>query len=255
MKIKLFSVFFLIFFLISQVTFSSIINFEENEEISNSILNSFIALVEGKMNSNLEIQRILSRTAELKSGKWMLAKELISTFQYHEDYSLIWYSLPDGNYYRSDVGLTDQNLFDRKYFPSLLNKNEVFGDIVTGKTSGKKSIIIAVPVINNSEVVSIIGCSIYCEEFTKALIEKVKLPDKAFFLIMDNDGNFILNSSEDLLIDNPFNEGTTSFKEAMKNVLNTKNGYEEFEYNNKLHKIIYEKSSLTNWIYIIGQTY
>lgn len=244
---------FIFFVLIFQISLSNVIDFDENKEFNDSMLSSFIALVENQMNKNLEIQRILSRTAELKSGKWMLAKELISTYQLYEKFSLVWFSLPDGNYYRSDTGLTDKNLFDREYFPKLLNKNEVFGSVVIGKTSGEKSIVIAVPVISNSEVVSIIGSSIYCEEFTENLVKQTNLPEDTFFFILDSDGNIIINSNDEMPMENTFNEGTTSLKETSKRIFENSIGYDEFEYNGKLHKIIFKKSIVTDWYYVIGE--
>ncbi len=247
----LFMLIFIVLF--SQFCFSNIIDVNENQELNNCMLSSFVTLVENQMNKNLEIQRILSRTAELKSGKWMLAKELISTYQLYEEFSLIWYSLPDGNYYRSDIGLTDKNLFDREYFPKLLNKNEVFGSMVTGKTSGNKSIIIAVPVISNSEVVSILGSSIYCNEFADHIVKAINLPQNIFFFVLDSDGNIIINSNKEMLIENTFNEGTTSLKESSKRIFEDSEGYDEFEYNNKLHKIIFKKSLVTGWYYVIGE--
>ena len=247
----LFMLIFIVLF--SQFCFSNIIDVNENQELNNCMLSSFGTLVENQINKNLEIQRILSRTAELKSGKWMLAKELISTYQLYEEFSLIWYSLPDGNYYRSDIGLTDKNLFDREYFPKLLNKNEVFGSMVTGKTSGNKSIIIAVPVISNSEVVSILGSSIYCNEFADHIVKAINLPQNIFFFVLDSDGNIIINSNKEMLIENTFNEGTTSLKESSKRIFEDSEGYDEFEYNNKLHKIIFKKSLVTGWYYVIGE--
>lgn len=253
MKKNSFLFIFIFVVLISQFSFSNIININENQELNDCMLSSFETIIENQMNKNLEIQRILSRTAELKSGKWMLAKELISTYQLYEQFSLIWYSLPDGNYYRSDIGLTDQNLFDREYFPTLLNKNEVFGSVVTGKTSEKKSIVIAVPIISNSEVVSILGSSIFCDEFTDDIVKAINLPQNIFFFVLDSDGNIILNSNKEMLIENTFNEGTTSLKDTSKRIFENTNGYDEFEYNNKLHKIIFKKSVVTGWYYVIGE--
>lgn len=51
-----------------------------------------------------------------------------------------WYALPDGSYFATErEGMSDENLQDRHYFPTLMSGKEVLGNLVGSKLTGHRS--------------------------------------------------------------------------------------------------------------------
>jgi hypothetical protein len=116
----------------------------------------------------------------------------------------MWFVLPDGSYFTVDLGKTNQNLSDRAYFPRLMAGNEVLGDLVISKSTGKKSLIAAVPVKKEGEVIGGLGVSIFLDDLSTTLAEELQLPDDMVFYATTADNNVALHSDTELILaENP----------------------------------------------------
>lgn len=130
----------------------------------------------------------LRETSDVKSLDWDTMLPVLATLQAHLPESLVWFALPDGSYYTIEGGLMEQSLADRDYFPRLLAGEEVLGDVVVGKSSGKRSVIIAEPVYHDGQVAGVLGVSLFLDRLIEQLEEDAQWPDDAGLRILDATG-------------------------------------------------------------------
>ena len=112
------------------------------------VLNAYQGLVEEHLSGVLRSAKVIALSTEAKSAKWEKVKPLLDRFSEDlETDATVWFAMPDGRYYATEAkGLTDQNLKDRSYFPSLMAGKDVEGDLVVSKSTGHRSVIVAKPV-------------------------------------------------------------------------------------------------------------
>ena len=75
----------------------------------------------------------------------------------------VWFVQPDGQFYTVEKGLTNLTLRDRQYFPRLMAGEEITGDLVISKTTGKRTAIVAVPIKKNGKIIGALGTSLAVE--------------------------------------------------------------------------------------------
>ncbi len=130
----------------------------------------------------------LRETSDVKSGEWLTLAPALGVVQGCLRESLVWFALPDGSYYTVDGGLMEQSLADREYFPKLLGGAEVIGAVVVGKSSGKRSVIIAEPVFRDGKVIGALGISLFLDGLLENLDRLAAWPDEIGLRILDADG-------------------------------------------------------------------
>ena len=111
-----------------------------------------------------------------------------------------WFALPDGSYYTMAQGKVDQNLSDRDYFPKLMEGSTVTGALVVSKATGKKSAVVAVPVMKQGKVIGALGTSIFLEDFSNSLSQGLGLPGDRVFYALDDTGAVALSSDTALIM-------------------------------------------------------
>lgn len=215
---------------------------QENAQKVDQILQTELDRLEG-----------LARKVEVQDGDSETILGLMNAGAEKRCEALYWYSLPDGSYYTSQVGKTDSNLSDREYFPTLLAGKPVVGSPIVGKTSGKKSFVIAVPLKKAEQVIGILGTSIYLPDFWKNLQAQMQLPAKYDFYAVNSWGTTIFDlESMDLLLDKPLQQDSPSLVEAIKKIITSDKGSLEYNWNNKTKTAIYQKSEVSDWRYVLS---
>jgi len=141
----------------------------------------------------------LAMTQEIQSGQWEVMEGLLDEVNSNQTGALLWFVLPDGSYYTIETGKTDQNLSDRDYFPGLMAGNEVLGPLVSSKATGKTSLIVAIPVVKEEEVIGGLGASIFLDDLSIMLTTALGLPDDAVFCATDDEGTVALHSDTELI--------------------------------------------------------
>ena len=134
-----------------------------------ALLSAIASLADAHLLQTRQTLEILARTAEVQSGQWELMKPLVSASVPTTMPQLLWFAQTDGTYYTSAEGLADRKLSDRAYFPKLMAGESVCGDLVVSKSTGKKSVIIALPVKKNDLLVGGIGASIFVDDLSQLL--------------------------------------------------------------------------------------
>jgi hypothetical protein len=188
-------------------------------------VSAVVALAESHISSYADVLEALTMTQEVQSGDWEEMVGLLAKVEQDQVLNTIWFALPDGSFYTVELGLTDQNLSNRTYFPALMAGNNVLGDLVIGKTASKKSLIAASPVIREGEVIGGLGASIFLDNLSNTIGEELALPDDMVFYATTEAGEVVLHSDTQVIFETSPN--------LAKNV-------------------VYETSPLTGWRFALG---
>ena len=205
------------------------LGYNENEQAgrmdTKAGVSAVVALADTHISSYANVLEALVMTQEVQSGDWEEMVGLLAKVQQAQVPSALWFVLPDGAYYTVDLGKTNQNLSNRTYFPGLMAGNNVLGDLVVSKSTGKKSFIVASPVIREGEVIGGLGASIFLDNLSNTISEELALPDDMVFYATTEAGEVVLHSDTPLIFETSPN--------LAKNV-------------------VYETSSLTGWRFALG---
>ena len=211
-----------------------------------------IALTENHIQSLLNTMQVLAMTEEVKAGSWEGMQGLLNRFSQDQVPAAVWFVLPDGSYYTVEVGKASGNLSDRSYFPKVMSGATVIGDLVVSKSTGKKSVIAAVPVKNAGQVVGALGVSVYLDDLSKILVEELQLPDNMVFYAVDDLGYIALHSDPQWLMQKAADLGSSTFSKAVDEMLSKKEGNATYEFGGMSETVVFKTSPLTNWCFALG---
>jgi len=218
-----------------------------------SLLTSAMQSVEMILQTEVTRLHNIAQLPETQNGDWEFIKTELIKNDMKRSKSLYWYSLPDGSYYTSEKDKVEANLSSRKYFPALLKGKDVVGYPVIGKTSGKKSIVLAVPIKVEDEVAGILGTSIFLDEFWDLLKDKIQIPDKYDFYAVNSDGITIFDlETKDLLLDKVLEQPAPTLVNAIEVIILTGEGELNYKWNDKNKIAVYLKSSISDWRYVLS---
>lgn len=190
-------------------------------------VSTLVALADSHIENCVNSMEILAMTQEVQSGNWEEMVSLLTKVDQTQIPGTRWFVLPDGSYFTVELGKTDKNLSERAYFPKLMAGNIVLGDLVVSKSTGKKSLIAAVPVIREGKIIGGLGTSIFLDDLSNILSEELQLPDDMIFYAVTIENEVALNSNvAAILQENP---------ELPKNA-------------------VFETSPLTGWHFALGFT-
>ena len=216
------------------------------------LLDSFAALGEGHIEHVLSGLKILSVTEEARSGEWEKMRSLMAVFEgLGIKVACVWFARPDGSYYTVEKGLTGENLRDRSYFPGLMAGNDVTGDLVLSKSTGKRSAIVAVPVKKEGKVIGALGASLDVEKISKMIDEKTGLPASMFFYALTQKGQTSLHRSSALLFAYPSDMGSKSLTKTVTQMLAEPEGVVAYDFYG-LRTVVFKRASFTGWVYALG---
>ena len=168
--------------------------FAHGKFLAECILSAYASQADVRLEAVLQNLKTLALTQEVRSGNWDNMQKLITEFQAQNPFLLVFYIHPDGSYYTAKMGLTTKNLSDRAYFPGLMQGKDVVGDIVVGKTSGKKSFIIGTPVTNDGTITGAMGAAVYAENLTAAMENSMPIPQSLVIIATDSKNTLALCS-------------------------------------------------------------
>jgi hypothetical protein len=216
-----------------------------------SLLSAFMAYTDLRIHSVQQSLEILASTTEAGSGDWEAMKHLLGEYQESDGGLIIWFMLPDGTYYTVDKGLMSVKLSDRAYFSVLASGREVTGALVVSKSTGQRSAVIAIPVIEADDVVGAVGASLFLDVLAEQLDSILDLPaDEGFFALAPS-GLTALHRKTDRHFLDPREQGSESLKQAAEEMLSGSSGEVTYEYENTLKRATYRTSPLTGWKFAI----
>lgn len=160
---------------------------------------SSVGLAETYVEGLIRTMVVLAATAPVKAGYWDGMFSLLETFQEASLPMATWFLLPDGSYYTVDVGRASANLSDRAYFPVVMSGQIATGYLVVSRSTGRVSMVTAVPVTSDGEIVGALGVSLFLDSFSRVIAEDLALPDGVLFYAATPEGQIALHSDPDLL--------------------------------------------------------
>ncbi len=216
------------------------------------LLNSFAALGEGYVENVLSLLKIMSVTEEAQSGKWENMRGLLAEFGRSDiKAAVVWFVRSDGSYYSLEKGLTGLSLRDREYFPRLMAGEEIIGELVLSKSTGKRTVVVAVPIKNNGKVIGALGTSLAVEEVSRMLDEKMGLPDNMFFYALNQRGQTALHRVSALLFAYPSDMGSKSLTKTVGEMLSKPEGEVTYDFYGE-RSVVFKKFPLTGWVFALG---
>jgi hypothetical protein len=202
-----------------------------------------------------ELDRLhaIAELPKVKEGNWDFIKAKLIENEEKRVKSLYWYSLPSGSYYTSEKDKVEANLSSRGYFPDLLEGKDVIGYPIVGKTSSKKSFVIAVPVFVEGEVYGILGTSVFLNEMWDFLEVKINIPQKYDFYAVNTMGITMFDlETKEYLLDNVLEQSSQTLVDAIKIIISTENGEVKYNWEGNKKTAVYCTSPVTNWRYVIS---
>ena len=163
-------------------------------------VSALVALADSHIASYVNSMEALAMTEEVQSTNWEEMVAILSKVEETQVDGIMWFVLPDGSYFTVELGKTNENLSDRAYFPGLMAGNKVLGDLLASKSTGKTSLMAAVPVKREGEVVAGLGVSIFLDDLSTTLAGELQLPDDMVFYATNEEGNVALHSDTELIL-------------------------------------------------------
>ena len=163
-------------------------------------VSALASLADSHLSTYITSFEALALTQGVQSGEWDNMKDLLAQIA-PETEAALWYVLPDGSYYTVEDGMASANLSDRGYFPGLMSGQTVDGALVVSKSTGRKSAIMAVPVMNGNRVAGALGASVFLDTLSNTLRQELDLPSDMMFYAVDAENEVALYSDTTMILE------------------------------------------------------
>jgi hypothetical protein len=218
-----------------------------------SLQSALTGLVDENLSHVRHTLELLAQCAEVRSGKWETMQGIIKAAQLSSLPQAVWFVFPDGSYCTAEHGLVSQKLNDRPYFPGLMAGQRVMGDLVVSRSTGKKSIIVAVPVQHSGRVIGGVGASIFVDDLSQALNSTLKAPDDIVFYGLSQSGLTAFHRDPKLDFVDPREQKSETLQKAVEIILSEKSGEVSYEYRGTTRRMFFTTSALTGWRIVLGR--
>jgi hypothetical protein len=211
-----------------------------------------VALVDQQVESLAGSLEVLAQTEEARSGGWRALQPLLAVVQAGPVPCLCWFARPDGHYYTVSGGVQAATLADRPYFAHLLAGERVTCALVVSKSTGKKSAVVAVPIMRDGTMIGALGATIFLEELSQGLKEKLRLPDDMVYFALDDQGVAALHAQPERTFVEPAQAGSPTLAQAVREMLAHPEGVVHYEFEGTHRDCYYQLSRVTGWHFAMG---
>ena len=208
-------------------------------------LNTAVHYVDSLFSSTLGSLDLVADTPEARSGDWNGIKRYLERLDARQP-GVYFYVLPDGNYYSVANDFTNLNLSDRGYFKSLMAGERVSGVPIYSRSSGKKSALMAVPILVDGKVTGALAASIFLDEMHARLNREFALPPGHIWYVLDGAGTTMLHRDAEFIFLNALSQGSPSLLDALSRALECERGEMEYVLGSGRH-VHYRKLPGMNW--------
>ena len=215
-------------------------------------LNAAAHYVDSIFAHTLASLELIASTPEAKNRDWNGIKPYLKQLDAGLPGAYFWV-LPDGNYYSVSLDYTNLNLADRAYFKSLMAGNQVKGFPIYSRSSGKKSALMAVPIVFDDKVIGALGASVFLDELHARLNQDLALPPDYIWYVLDSDGNTMLHKDGDFIFMNALTQGGSSLREALSEALKHESGAMHYVLGGG-RRAHYRKLPSMDWWMVLAQT-
>lgn len=196
--------------------------------------------------------RLIAATPTTRSGIWPEIRPALQSLCNAIPGAAL-YIQPDGGYYSVEHGYTGLNLSDREYFEPLFRGREVHGSLIYSRSTGKKSVLLAVPSMENGEVTGAVALSIFLDDFQQLISDALDLSPDYLWYVLNEEGNTVLHPRTDFVFMSPAEQGSPSMINAVETITTQDEGYTSYIFGGRNTHILFKKIPFNNWRMIIGK--
>jgi len=157
------------------------------------------ALADSHVKNSVTMLEVLAATKEVQSGDWEAMLPLLTKADEVMLPGPKWFGVPDGSYYVVGMGKTDKNISDRAYFSVVMSGSNTHSELVVSRSTGKKVLVVAVPVIREGEVIGILGISVSLEDLSSIIREQLKLSGGMVFYAVTAENKVALHTDKEMI--------------------------------------------------------
>jgi len=218
-------------------------------------LGAFRGMVEEHVLGVRRTLRVVAASSEARAGGWESVRPLLDRLS--EDLptdATTWYARPDGSYFATvSEALTGETLKDRAYFPRLMSGQEVLGDLVISKTTGHRSVIVAVPVMAEGRAVGAVGVSLRVRLLSELVNRHLALPSGEYFYALEQDTRIVLHRYADRMFKTPADVGDEALGREFHRILTGDRGSFSYTLHGEQIASIFERSPTLGWYFFIAR--
>lgn len=214
-------------------------------------LASLVTIGDGHLLKIADELKLLSTRKEVIAGDWAKIKPLLSKLPTGNVQALTWFSDPSGAYRTVEHDRVTMDLRSRPYFQHLLQGRTVIGELVISKSTGRNVAVVAVPVFNQKRVVGALGCSVYLDDLSKRIKEEMALPPNMIFYSFDATPLFAIDWDQAYILKQPKELGG-EIERVLREMLKKDEGAMSYNFRGKTRNVLFKKSPITKWWYVVG---
>jgi len=219
-------------------------------------LDAYRVAAEARLGGVLVGTRTAAATDEVRSADWdRMRGTLAALASSAPEAAAVWFAKPDGDYFTVAKGPTGESLRDRAYFPALLAGRDVLGALVISKSTGRRSLIVASPVLVDDRVAGAVGVSIDAAQLSAFLDQAIRVPADVVLYALDGQGRTALHRAGELIFAFPSDVGSPTLATAVQEMLSKPEGVVEYTYAGSEKTAVFERSEVTGWIFVVGKTH
>jgi len=215
-------------------------------------LTALRSLIDAHLSSVMSSLRAAAFSEEVRSGDWKKMKDLMVEIMKGEVPSVILYIRPDGSYFNSEIGFTNKNVKDRPYFARLASGQEVVGDLVISRSTGRIVSVFGVPIMKDGAFVGAVAASVFLVPLSETLAREIALPKNMVFYALNDRGDTALHSDTKWLLEKPVNLRSETLALAVWEILAKKEGTTSYEFEGQNKVVAFTVSPLTGWHVVLG---
>lgn len=210
------------------------------------------AIIERNLLYTLTSLRLIASAPATRSGIW---PEIRPALQKLSDLvpGAALYIQPDGNYYSVEQGFTGLNLSDRSYFNPLFSGEDISGTLIYSRSTGKKSVLMAVPAYEDGEITGAVALSIFLDDFQQLISDALNLPSGYLWYVLDETGSTVLHPRSDFVFLSPAEQGSPSMIQAVETITSGEQGYTSYTFAGRNTHILFKKVPFNNWRMVLGK--
>jgi methyl-accepting chemotaxis protein len=161
-------------------------------------------------------------------------------------YSSFWVSDPKGSWY-SPSG-TSGSISERAYFKDLIATGKtVISDPLIGKADGKMAVVVAVPIMNNGQLVGILGGNVKIDELIQ-VVSSIQIGQSGYATLYQIDGTVVADKDEKKILKyNALQDEGSSLAGIMRKVQNAETGIQAIKENARDEYVAYTPLKDVKW--------
>lgn len=218
--------------------------------VPKTTLNAASNYLDTVMMNTLTSLELIASTPEAKNGDWKGIKRYLEQLKLLTP-GVYFYVLPDGNYYSVALDYTNLNLSNRGYFKSLFAGNPVMGFPIYSRSSGKKSALMAIPIMaKDGKVTGALGASVFLDDLHHKLNREFALPDEYTWFVLNSEGMMMLDNDSDFIFMNALKQGSESLHDAVSEALKMQSGPVQYQLERLRHGYYQKLPHMKWWMFL-----